>query len=142
MLHGRWSALVAAAILGAVMAVAPVATSQAMAYPVTGFRVAWGASFTAGSITWYNRNVNIRGSVKAVTGNKSVMFVGIGFTDEETCFPDPQTRSTREGTTRSFNFDMNCEIPGGFDEFYVTLSDDFGYLLTQLCTREGCEPPA
>jgi hypothetical protein len=144
MLYGRLGALVTAFVVGVVMAVAPVApkpAGAATADTATVFRMTWGASVTEGTITWYNRSVNIRGYVKAVSTSKQAMFWGIGTAGSSFCLPDPETRTTPAGTTRSFNFGMYCDIEGGFDEIDVYLNDDIGTLLIQVCFRSGCLPP-
>src|SRR5262245_25733469 len=105
--------------------VAPIVSQAAVApsdeFPVTGFTTNYGESELTGTLTWSNRNITITGSVKARSTAKQGRFWGEGFSEETSCSPELQTRTTPVNTTRSFGFSMSCNIVGGFDRFVVEL---------------------
>lgn len=126
------------ALLGMLTAPATgsASTSEA-AYPVTPFRLAYGASVLAGEITWYNRSVHITGSAKAVSTGKTGWFLG----ESPNCLVGPETRTASVGETRGFVVDIPCDYPGGITIVYVRLYDVQGhYLHGDICTRNGCVP--
>ncbi|NUT97257.1 MAG: hypothetical protein HOY78_35080 [Saccharothrix sp.] len=63
--RGRFGALVAAvaSVAGMVLGAAPATAAD---YPTTPFSIEVGASYYKGSVTWYNRAVEVVGSFKAV----------------------------------------------------------------------------
>ncbi|MCG8918647.1 hypothetical protein L6E12_22960 [Actinokineospora sp. PR83] len=109
--------------------------STSDAYPVTPFYLEYGASVLTGSITWYNRNVNITGSVKARSTGKQARFRG----ESASCLSPLETRTASVDTTRPFDFGMTCDFPGGFTYVHVALWDvDGSFLDGVTCTRQGC----
>ncbi|WP_246037390.1 hypothetical protein [Saccharothrix texasensis] len=132
------TALIAAmlAVLGMLTtpAVGSASTSEA-AYPVSSFRLPYGASLLAGEITWYDRSVHITGSVKAVSTGKTAWFLG----ESPNCLVGPETRTASVGETRGFLVDIPCNYPGGITIVYVRMYDVQGnYLRGDICTRNGC----
>jgi hypothetical protein len=109
--------------------------STSAAYPVTPFRLEYGASVLAGSITWYNRSIHASGSVKAVSTGKTAVFQG----ESPYCLSGVETRTASVGETRGFAVDIVCDFPGGITIAYVELWDVQGhYLRGATCTRNGC----
>ena len=64
------------AALGVLTGPAAGYASTSAANPVTPFRMEYGASVLAGSITWYDRSIRATGSVKAVAAKKTAVFQG------------------------------------------------------------------
>ena len=127
------ASLVAALGMLTTPAISSASTSQA--YPVTPFRLTYGASVLAGSITWYNRSIHATGSVKAVSTGKTAVFQG----ESPYCLSVPETRTASVGETRGFAVDIPCDYPGGITIVYVELWDVQGnYLRGATCTRNGC----
>jgi hypothetical protein len=119
--------------------VAPGASQAAVeptAYPIVPFTLAYGNSVLTGTLTWYNRSIGVAGSITARSTAKQGWFWGTSA--DGSCNPEPQTRTTPLGTTRPFNFTMNCDVVGGFEGFYVVLRDEFYVLVRNYCTRLGC----
>ncbi|EEP71325.1 hypothetical protein MCAG_01652 [Micromonospora sp. ATCC 39149] len=75
------------------------------------FRIPYGASIAEGTITFYNRSLNITGYVKAVSASRTVEF--IGYNGNLSCYFD-ETRTASAGTTRTYGFDETCDVAGGF----------------------------
>jgi len=128
------ASMLAAVGLLAAPAVGSASTSES-AYPVTSFRLPYGASLLAGEITWYNRSVHITGSVKAVSTGKTGFFQG----ESPNCLSAWETRTASVGETRGFVVDIPCDYPGGITIVYIKLYDVQGnYLRGDICTRNGC----
>lgn len=75
------------------------------------FRLTYGASITEGTVTFYNRSLDISGYVKAVSASRTVEF--IGYNGNLSCYFD-ETRTASAGTTRTFGFGETCDVAGGF----------------------------
>ncbi|WP_431977225.1 hypothetical protein [Micromonospora haikouensis] len=75
------------------------------------FSIPYGASITEGTVTFYNRSLDISGYVKAVSASRTVEF--IGYNGNLSCYFD-ETRTASAGTTRTFGFGETCDVAGGF----------------------------
>ncbi|MFI6160779.1 hypothetical protein ACIA59_12620 [Micromonospora haikouensis] len=75
------------------------------------FSITYGASITEGTVTFYNRSLDISGYVKAVSASRTVEFVG--YNGNLSCYFD-ETRTASAGTTRTFGFGETCDVAGGF----------------------------
>ncbi|WP_410611192.1 hypothetical protein [Amycolatopsis sp. lyj-109] len=123
------------AALGVLSTPAAGYASTSEDYPVTEFRLPYGASLLAGSITWHYRDVHITGSVKAVSTGKTARFRA----ESPDCLTAWQTRTASVGTTRGFVVDETCNYPGGFTIVYIELWDTNGIPLRRaICTANGC----
>ncbi|MEV5717784.1 hypothetical protein AB0L41_28155 [Amycolatopsis mediterranei] len=123
------------AVLGVFAAPAVSQASTSAAYPVTSFRLEYGATVLAGSITWYNRNIGIVGSLRARSSGKQAHFRA----GSASCSSAATTGTVPADTTGSFDIGMNCDFPGGFTWVTVQLWDASGtYLDGVTCTRDGC----
>ncbi|MDG4815041.1 hypothetical protein O7628_05915 [Micromonospora sp. WMMD956] len=122
--HGKAGRLVgtlaAAAVLTTAMATPAQATAPARIHVATirvadsttqPFRITYGASITEGTVTFYNRSLDISGYVKAVSASRTVEF--IGYNGNLSCYFD-ETRTASAGTTRTFGFSETCDVAGGF----------------------------
>jgi hypothetical protein len=129
--------LIASMLAGLGVLTGPAAgyASTSAAYPVTPFRMEYGASVLAGSITWYDRSIRATGSVKAVAAKKTAVFQG----ESPHCISGVETRTASVGDTRESVVDIPCDAPGGITMAYVELWDfDSSYLHRAVCTRNGC----
>lgn len=74
---------------------------------------------TAGTLTWYNRTVNVSGSVYD-SGYYGVSAVFDAFQGSTKI--DSQSRGAGNGQTKSFGFDIgDTNLPGGVDRIRITL---------------------
>ncbi|MEU7479795.1 hypothetical protein AB0A63_27650 [Lentzea sp. NPDC042327] len=103
-------------------------------YPVTPFRIEYGASVLSGSITWYNRSVSIPGELRARSSEKQGRFRGTS----ANCVTPLETRTAQPGENRGFNVGLNCDYPGGLTNVYVALWEGDTYRGGVVCTRQGC----
>ncbi|MGY3520625.1 hypothetical protein ACVMYR_30470 [Micromonospora sp. PTRAS2] len=105
------SARAAAQARGTTPARVHVATIMVAASSTQPFRITYGASITEGTVTFYNRSLDISGYVKAVSASRTVEF--IGYNGDLSCYFD-ETRTASAGTTRTFGFGETCDVAGGF----------------------------
>ncbi|WP_432955280.1 hypothetical protein [Micromonospora haikouensis] len=105
------SAQAAATARGTAPARVHVATIMVAASSTQPFRITYGASITEGTVTFYNRSLDISGYVKAVSASRTVEF--IGYNGDLSCYFD-ETRTASAGTTRTFGFGETCDVAGGF----------------------------
>ncbi|MEU8052372.1 hypothetical protein [Micromonospora haikouensis] len=105
------SARAAAQARGTTPARVHVATIMVAASSTQPFRITYGASITEGTVTFYNRSLDISGYVKAVSVSRTVEF--IGYNGDLSCYFD-ETRTASAGTTRTFGFGETCDVAGGF----------------------------
>lgn len=133
-----FASVVIASLLAALgMLTTPAAgyASTSQAYPVSEYRLEYGASVLAGSITWYNRNVGGPGFLKAVSGAKGAHFRFVSDNCNKTA-----ALTTPDRTTKTFTIGGECDFPGGFTRAYVTMFDALtgNKLISATCTRNGC----
>jgi hypothetical protein len=95
---------------------APVARVSLAASSSQHFHLEFGASVTDGDISFSNRSVTISGTVKAVSGSRTVQFVG--YNGNLSCYFST-TRTASAGTTTPFGFTQSCNVAGGFTEVDV-----------------------
>jgi hypothetical protein len=132
-----FAVLIASTLAALGMLTTPAAgyASTSADYPVTPFRLEYGASVLAGSITWYNRSIHATGTVKAVSTGKTARFRG----ESPNCLSSWETRTASVGETRGFVVDIPCDSPGGITIVYVELWDvQSHYLRGAVCIRNGC----
>ena len=80
------------------------------------FHLVYGASVADGDITFYNRSLNISGSVKAVSDSRTVEFVG--YNANGSCYFDT-TRTASADNSLRYGFGETCDVAGGFTEVGV-----------------------
>jgi hypothetical protein len=108
--------------------------STAADYPVTDFRVPYGASLLTGSITWHYRDVRITGELKARSSAKQARFHGVS----SNCISPLETRTAAVDEVRPYLVEMDCDYPGGFTTVYVDLYEGTTFRAGAICTRQGC----
>lgn len=105
---------------------AATANAAALANPTSPFRIEYGATWTAGTVTWNNRSVRVVGKNKSVSaasnatcratyvytlkGNKDVLTGRVGRPDA--C-----------GNTKSYDFTVPADVRGGAAYVRVCLDD-------------------
>ncbi|MGI5506610.1 hypothetical protein [Lentzea sp. CA-135723] len=124
----------AAAVMAAGLMPISATTAAAADYPVTEFRVPYGASVITGSVTWHNRDVVITGELRARSSTKQARFRGLA----EHCDTGIDTRTAQAGENRPFRVPFDCNYPGGFTYVVVALWDGADHRGTAVCTRQGC----
>lgn len=119
-----------ASVAGMVFTAAP---ATAAAYPTSDFRIPYGASFYNGTVTWYNRSINVTGTFRA-TGCRRIYaraFAGstsLGF----------RSSSTWCDTTAPATLSPPADVVGGADNAWVYMTDAAGnYLHGQTCYRSS-----
>ncbi|MFD3657706.1 hypothetical protein [Streptomyces sp. NPDC058620] len=112
------AALTAGMLLGL-----PATSAQAADYPTTpGIHVPYGATYTLGTATWYNRSVTLDGEHRAISSS------GCRATSMTTYDANGQLLgSNRTGVicnrTAGFTLNVRADVPGGADRIEVCLTD-------------------
>ena len=123
---------VVASVAGMVFAAAP-ATATVAAYPTSTFSIVYGASYYKGTVTWYNRSVDVTGAFKA-TGCRRIYarsFAGSTSLD----FVSSSTWCDRSGPA---TLSPDANVAGGADNAWVYMTDgDQNYLAGQTCYRSS-----
>jgi hypothetical protein len=125
-------ALVAAvaSIAGMVFAAAPATAAD---YPTSTFKIPFGASFYNGTVTWYNRSVDVTGLFRATGYRRIYARTFAGSTSL-----DFVSSSTWYNETDSATLSPKADVPGGADNIWVYMTDETGkYLHGQTCYRGG-----
>jgi hypothetical protein len=120
------TAATTAAVLATLAVSSPAQAATPTSTPVTRialaasssqhFHLEYGASVADGDISFSNRSVTISGSVKAVSGSRTVRFVG--YNGNGSCYFST-TRTASAGTTIPLRFVQSCNVAGGFSEVDV-----------------------
>ncbi|MCY0951426.1 hypothetical protein [Streptomyces sp. H27-S2] len=124
--------LTAGTLLGAPAAGAQTAT--ATAYPTSPFNIEFGATWTRGTVTWYNRSVRVVGQHRSAVGDSPVTcrttwaytlqgdraVIGMGGGSPIAC-----------GTIKPYDFFVPADKPGG--AAYVRVCLDDGNLKDLAC---------
>jgi hypothetical protein len=120
----KFRTLFASAVTG-VLAITGLATpAQAATYPTTSYRVDYGNSFAAGTITWYNRSVGISGAVHITSGNCRAM-------DASTW---ASTGQLGVSTSQGFECDgQSVSINKAFADFTLSADKPGGAAFVRIC---------
>lgn len=110
-------ALAPVAALGTVLTAgllfgAPAAVAQSSAYPVSGFDVTYGNTYTRGTVTWYNQSFGVAGEHKSVSATScrgTTVFALDSAGHEVGTFASEQNVCGRSAT---FGFTLNVHLPG------------------------------
>ncbi|MGW8887178.1 hypothetical protein [Streptomyces sp. NPDC055749] len=101
----------------------PATSAQAVAYPTTpGIHVPYGATYTSGTATWYNRSVTLVGQHRAISSS------GCRATWMYT-YDAAGTQLGSGGTgvicnqTANFTLNVSADVPGGAAKITVCLDD-------------------
>ncbi|MET9324622.1 hypothetical protein ABZX75_31350 [Streptomyces sp. NPDC003038] len=101
----------------------PATSAQAVEYPTTpGIHVPYGATYTMGTATWYNRSVTLAGQHRAISSS------GCRATWMYTYDANGKQLGSR-GTsvicnqTASFTLNVPADVPGGAAKIKVCLDD-------------------
>ncbi|MGY3676495.1 hypothetical protein [Streptomyces sp. TE33382] len=113
--------------VGAVLAPGMAAAhAPAAAYPTSAFDIEFGATWTKGTITWYNRSVGVTGKHRSVEAgspancrNTSVDTLRADLSPLGGAGSYPDTC----GATKSYKFDVSADVRGGAAYVDVCLAD-------------------
>jgi hypothetical protein len=122
--------------MGAVAAAMFGAAGVADAATTTAWRIEYGASVTAGTISWTDgRSASVAGNVHAVSGYRETCVWGVN----GTASTDPACYGANPGKDHPFNHVLTIDKVGGVQLIHISFYDNFQHKLGQLrCTRSGC----
>lgn len=110
-------------------------TVTADAAVTTPWRMTYGATLAAGSISWGDgRSATVSGSLHAVSGTREVCSWGVNGTDTS---PVKCTRAVA-GTNATISHGHTIDKVGGVQLIYINLSAGTTDLHQLACTRSGC----
>ncbi|MFI5591476.1 hypothetical protein ACIA5G_40945 [Amycolatopsis sp. NPDC051758] len=122
--------------MGAVAAAMFGATGVADAATTTAWRIEYGASVTAGTISWTDgRSASVDGNVHAVSGYRETCVWGVNGTSttEVACY------GANPGKDHPFYHLLTINKVGGVQLIHISFYDEFNHKLGQRgCTRSGC----
>lgn len=108
----------AASPTAAVPTVAAAAPASTAAYPTSDFLVRDGTGgYFAGTVTWYNRSVNVAGNFNA-SGCDRVYAASL----DTRRLLDERSTSLHCGTQTSESFPLNAPVPGGAALVYIEIA--------------------
>jgi hypothetical protein len=95
---------------------------------------------TAGTITFYNRNVELSGGVQSLLGFCAVVEFQVGVGTSHSVVSSARRPQSGCVTTSALNFDfiLPANVPGGASEVTITLFDTSHHSIAQQCDRNGC----
>ncbi|MCF3130449.1 hypothetical protein [Streptomyces olivochromogenes] len=104
----------------------PVGHSNAATYPTSEYAVPFGQTYTKGTLTWYNRSVQLTGEQKSVsTSSCRLTYVAAYRSDG-----GPNTTRLSERTTKpvcgksiAISVAVPADVVGGADFLYICLDD-------------------
>ncbi len=114
-------------VLGACAAIGTTAGAAHAAYPTNSFSVSYGQTYTKGSVTWYNRSLNVSGSDKAQPGEcrstQAFSYAGDGTLLDSSSGDDGWVCVAPGGsaTSNGYSFTISANVPGGASYVVVEL---------------------
>jgi hypothetical protein len=121
-----------ASVAGMIFAATP-ATATVAAYPTSTFAIPYGASYYNGTVTWYNRTVDVTGAFKASGCRRIYARSFAGSTSLD--FVSSSTWCDRSGPA---TLSPDANVVGGADNIWVYMTDAAGsYLRGQTCYRSA-----
>jgi hypothetical protein len=107
--------------LASILATAPAAQAAAVAYPSKSFRIEYGNTYTAGTVTFYNRAVRIAGEQKSVSSSGCRWTIAEAFRGSVGGLGASQSQSTC-GRSEKYSFDISTNVEGGAEWVEVGLA--------------------
>ncbi|MFJ8666329.1 hypothetical protein [Streptomyces sp. NPDC093600] len=131
------AALGSAVLIGGTLLGAPAAGAQTAAGLPTPFHVAVGNTWTKGTVTWYNRSIEVTGTHKSVsTAGEAYCRRTWAYTydahENKIGSAGSVLSETACGNTKSYRFSVPADVVGGAAFVRVCLDD--GNLKDLLCT--------
>jgi hypothetical protein len=119
----------AASVAGMIFAATP---ATAAAYPTSTFQLKYGQSYYNGTVTFYNRAVDVTGIFNAVGCRRVYTTAWVGSTEL-----DYQSTSTHCNSTRATTFTLSTDVAGGASDVLVwmTTEDSRDILKSVYCYR-------
>ncbi|PKW00033.1 hypothetical protein ATK30_0104 [Amycolatopsis echigonensis] len=121
--------LCAVATLAGLVIAAP--QSGAAAYPTNNFDVTFGASYTRGTITWYDRSVRLTGTMRSLASSGCRRTIGFTYNaDASKQLGEHGTSSQCGDAIKALPpIDVPADVPGGAGFVTVCLTDGDGVVL-------------
>jgi hypothetical protein len=121
---------VAVVVAGMFFAATPAAAS---AYPTSTFQLPYTASYYNGTVTWYNRTVDVKGTFKASNCRRIYAEAWAG-----TTLLDTQNSSTWCNKTAPAPLPLEADVAGGANVVYILMTtEDPGHLLNNVTCYRG-----
>ncbi|MGW4063916.1 hypothetical protein ACWEGE_36905 [Amycolatopsis sp. NPDC004747] len=119
-----------ASVAGMVSAATP---ATAAAYPTSEFAMPYTVSYYNGTVTWFNRSVEVSGVFKASNCRRIYARAYAGNTSLD--FRSTSLWCNRAGTA-TLNLDAN--VVGGADSVWIYMTDETDrHLVERICYRDG-----
>jgi hypothetical protein len=97
------------------------------AYPTTPFKLQYGNTVANGTITWYNRSVNLKGTIAVTAGNCRELDAWTYASDilHLDHVPNPETYCNWGSATKkyAFNWGVSANVAGGASRVRVAMYD-------------------
>ncbi|MEU6090833.1 hypothetical protein ABZ865_29345 [Streptomyces sp. NPDC047085] len=129
-----FAAMGRAASLGlatAVLSLLPVGHANAVTYPTSPYAVPYGQTYTKGTLTWYNRSVQLIGEQKSVsTSSCRLTYVAAYRSDGGPNYTRLSERTTKPVCGKSIGISVTvpADVVGGADFLYICLDDTVNHL--------------
>ncbi|MGW7381115.1 hypothetical protein [Streptomyces sp. NPDC054794] len=109
-----------------VLSLLPVGHSNAATYPTSEYAVPFGQTYTKGTLTWYNRSVQLTEEHKSVSASSCRLTYAVAYRSDG----GPNTTRLSERTTKpvcgksiAISVAVPADVVGGADFLYICLDD-------------------
>ncbi|RVU28118.1 hypothetical protein EOT10_07635 [Streptomyces antnestii] len=112
--------------LAAALLLVPVGPGSAASYPTSKYKVAFGQTYTKGSLSWYGRSVLLKGEQKSVSKSSCrLTYVAAFRSDGGPNYTRLSERTTKPvcGRSRSISVTLPANVAGGADFVFICLDN-------------------
>ncbi|MGW7363118.1 hypothetical protein ACWGI8_06745 [Streptomyces sp. NPDC054841] len=123
--------VISLALATAVLSLLPVGHANAATYPTSQYAVPYGQTYTKGTLTWYNRSVQLTGEQKSVsTSSCRLTYVAAYRSDGGPNYTRLSERTTKPVCGKSIDISVTvpADVVGGADFLYICLDDTLNHL--------------
>ncbi|KQV11976.1 hypothetical protein [Kitasatospora sp. Root107] len=128
------AAVSAVALTTGMLVAAPPAGALTSTYPTSKFDVTFGNTYTRGTITWYDRSVNVAGENKSVDSANCRQTTAFTLDTKNKQLGYAVTPGIACGESETFSFSVGAPVPGGAAVVRICLDDGVKPL---VCERYG-----
>ncbi|OXM71434.1 MULTISPECIES: hypothetical protein [Amycolatopsis] len=117
-----------AALCAVALAGLALATPQATAatYPTNPFNVSYGATYAAGTMTWYARAVRLDGNLRSLSSSGCRRAYAVAYTADLAQLDERSTSAQCGDQIKPFQIDLTADVAGGAAIVSVCLLDGGG----------------
>ncbi|MFI1760843.1 hypothetical protein ACH41H_02025 [Streptomyces sp. NPDC020800] len=115
----------------AVLTLLPVGHANAAGHPTSSYAVPYGQTYTKGTLTWYNRSVQLTGEQKSVsTSSCRLTYIAAYRSDGGPHYTRLSERTTKPvcGKSIGISVAVPADVVGGADYVYICLDDTRNHL--------------